>query len=60
MAKGMIPEKDEIQPEQQTLRQDEMIEWILQNTEEDTEFRVHQSKHYTLVGIDTDKDKEPA
>ena len=53
----VLPNKDEIPTKQLTLRQDEMIEWILTNTEEETEFRVHQSNLYTVVGIDV-KEKE--
>ena len=33
----VLPNKDEIPTKQLTLCQDEFIEWVLQNTEEDTE-----------------------
>lgn len=58
MNKGMLPERDEIPTEQLTLCQDEFIEWVLKNTKEETEFRVHQSKLYTLVGIDVEEVKD--
>ena len=36
----------------ETLCRDDFIEWILHNTNEDCEFRVHKAKNYVLVGID--------
>jgi len=52
--KGGLPDKDEILKtmNQETLSQDDFIEWILHNTTEDCEFRVYKTKHYVLVGID--------
>ncbi len=58
MNKGILPEKDDTKINQQTLCQDDFIEWVLQNTNEETEFRVHQTKHYTVVGIDVDEVKD--
>jgi len=34
------------------LCRDDFIEWVLKSTNEDSEFRVHYSKYYILVGID--------
>ena len=52
--KGMLPTKDEIlkHMKQETLSQDDFIEWILHNTNEDCEFRVYKAENYVLVGID--------
>ena len=54
MTKGMLPTREEIlkSMKQETLSQDDFIEWILHNTTEDCEFRVYQTEHYVSVGID--------
>ena len=57
MNKGILSSKDDIKVEHLTLAQDEFIEWVLQNTKEDTEFRVYQTKHYTMVGIDIEEEE---
>ncbi len=51
--KGVLPTKEEILKtmKQETLCQDDFIEWILHNTSEDSEFRVYKSESYVLVGI---------
>ena len=38
--------------QEETLCQDDFIEWILKSTSEDSEFRVYRTKHYIMVGID--------
>ena len=54
MTKGMLPTREEIlkHMKQETLSQDDFIEWILHNTTEDCEFRVCQTEKYISVGID--------
>ncbi len=56
MNKGILP--DNIKIDQQTLCQDDFIEWVLQNTKEETEFKVYHTKHYIMVGIDVEEDKD--
>lgn len=36
----------------QTLSRDDLIEWILQNVDEDCEARIIETQHYTTIGID--------
>ena len=52
--KGLLPTKEEIlkSMKQETLCQDDFIEWILHNTNEDCEFRVYHTEKYVSVGID--------
>ena len=40
-----------------TLCQDDFIEWVLRNTQEETEFRIYKSHNYMMVGINR---KEPS
>ena len=57
MADNKAPKEDKegkvaIDIEYFELCRDDFIEWILRNTSEDSEFRVHKAKHYISVGID--------
>lgn len=36
----------------QTLSHDDLIEWILQNIDEECESHIIETKHYTHIGID--------
>ena len=56
MNKGILP--DRINVSQQTLAQDDFIEWVLQNTKEETEFRINRTEHYVSVGIDIEEEKD--
>lgn len=49
---------DEIKVTKEILCQDDFIEWILRNTNEDSEFRVYITKHSIQVGIDKEPFKE--
>ena len=51
-SKGLLPTKDQIQVEKQTLLRDDFIEWILHHTNEEWSFRIYETKHYITVGID--------
>lgn len=48
--------KDDVVPkveiEKLTLCRDDFIEWVLRSTNEDSEFRIYNSRHYIQVGID--------
>jgi len=40
------------------LCRDDFIEWILRNTNEDSEFRVYKTKHNITIGVDITPFKE--